>query len=89
MASQDDHDPIKALNALLRSCFEQPHLMFTGMWGAETLLQTCDYILDKAFVRAVIAVSKVFGPERFPNGVFGDWPPEPPAGCLTAGFQPK
>ena len=69
-------------------CFQHANLIFTGLWYPATLLQTCDYCLDKAFVRAVIFVSKALGTANFPNGVFGQWPPEPPAE-LTAGFQPN
>ena len=83
-----DHDPEKALIALLRMCIQYTISIFTGLCSPATLLQTCDYCLDKAFVRAVIFVSKVLGPAHFPNGVFGQWPPEPPAE-LNAGFQPN
>ena len=83
-----DDDPIKALNALLHRCFQQSHLMFNGSWSPEALLMSCDFILDKAYIRAVIAASKWLGPDRFPNGLFGEWPPNPPADYNTAGFQP-
>ena len=82
-----DHEPEQALNALLQQCF--PHnLIFTGLWSPATLLHTCDYCMDKAFARAVILVSKTLGAANFPNGVYGKWPPEPPAELLTTGFQP-
>ena len=54
--------------------------MFTGLWRPEYLLADCDYNLDHAFVRAVIAASKWFGPDLFPNGLFGNWPPTPHGG---------
>ena len=41
-----------------------------------------DYIMDKTFVYAAIMLSKWFGRERFPAGVFGFWPPEPPRGAI-------
>ena len=77
-------DPIQTLESLIRACFEESHLMFNGLWNAESLLVDCDYNLDKAFVRAVIAASLWLGPDLFPNGLFEDWPPTPPAGCLEA-----
>ena len=84
-AEGDDHDPIKALNALLRSCFQMDHLLFTGSWSPYWLLDQSDYILDKAFVRAVIGVSRWLGEERFPDGLYGLWPPPAPAEYSFAG----
>ena len=84
-AEGDDHDPIKALNALLRSCFEMHHLIFTGSWSPYWLLHQSHYILDKAFVRAVIGVSRWLGEERFPDGLYGLWPPPAPADYSFAG----
>ena len=84
-AEGDDHDPIKALNALLRSCFLLPHLIFNGSWSPQWLLHQSNYILDKAFVRAVIGVSKWLGEERFPDGLYGCWPPPAPADYSFAG----
>ena len=84
-AEGDDHDPIKALNALLRSCFQMDHLIFTGSWSPYWLLHQSDYILDKAFVRAVIGVSRWLGEERFPDGLYGLWPPSAPADYSFAG----
>ena len=84
-AEGDDHDPIKALNALLRSCFLLPYLIFNGSWSPQWLLHQSDYILDKAFVRAVIGVSRWLGEERFPDGLYGCWPPPAPADYSFAG----
>ena len=87
-SSAEEHDPTQALNALLRSSFRIPGLMFIGRNDPDMLFQTCDHILDKAYVRAVIIASKFLGPDRFPNGIYGLWPPEPPADFHTSGFQP-
>ena len=84
-AEGDDHDPIKALNALLRSCFEMHHLIFNGTWSPYWLLHQSHYILDKAFVRAVIGVARWLGEERFPDGLYGLWPPPAPADYSFAG----
>ena len=84
-AEGDDHDPIKALNALLRSCFENCHLIFNGPWSPYWLLHHSNFILDKAFVRAVIAVSRWLGEKRFPDGLYGPWPPPAPADHSFAG----
>ena len=75
----------KALNALLRSCFLLPYLIFNGSWSPQWLLHQSNYILDKAFVRAVIGVSRWLGEERFPDGLYGLWPPPAPAEYSFAG----
>ena len=82
--------PTEMLDALLRKCFlQESHLIFNGSWNAESLLAYCDYNLDKAFVRAVIAASKWLGKDQFPNGLFGDWPPTPPTEWMAVpSFQP-
>ena len=77
-----EHNGINALNALLRSCFQESHLMFTGLWTPESILFSADHVLDKAFVRAVMAASRWLGQERFPQGIY-EWPPKQPAGFQT------
>ena len=84
-AEGDDHDPITVLNALLRRCFQRHRLIFNGSWSPYWLLHHSDYILDKAFVRAVIAASRWLGEERFPDGLYGCWPPPAPADYSFAG----
>jgi len=87
--SMFEPDPIQTLDALIRACFQESHLMCTGLWHPESLLAYCDYNLDKAFVRAVIAVSKWLGEASFPNGLFGTWPPNPPTEWMAVpSFQP-
>ena len=78
-SSAEEHDPTQALTALLRSSFRIPELMFIGPNNPDMLFQKCDHILDKAYVRAVIIASRCLGPDRFPNGIYGLWPPDPPA----------
>ena len=47
-----------------------------------------DYVMEKAFVYGIIALSKWLGKEKFPKGVYGTWPPPPPedlAVCVDDG----
>ena len=38
-----------------------------------------DYVMEKAFVYGIVALSKWLGEKRFPMGVYGKWPPKMPA----------
>jgi len=38
-----------------------------------------DYVLEKTFVYGIVALSKWLGAGRFPQGVYGQWPPKMPA----------
>ena len=75
----------KLINYLLLFCFGQ------SLFGADitlssdistdtTLSADNDYILEKAFVYGIVALSKWLGEERYPCGVYGQWPPPFPAG---------
>ena len=54
------------------------------------LLHINDYVMEKAFVYGIVALSKWLGEERFPYGVYGQWPPKFPAALAprTQGSQP-
>ena len=84
-----DHNPEQAFICLPRCSFRHPNHIFTGPNIPTSMLETCEHILDKAYVRAVIIASKCFGQDRFPNGIYTLWPPTPPADYHSAGFQPK
>ena len=85
----DEHEPVVAFNALLRFSFRRPNHIFIGPNTPTSILETCEHILDKAYGRAVIIASKCFGQDHFPNGLYGQWPPEPPPDYHHAGLQPK
>ena len=67
------------LNFLLDCCFPGHTYLFQGPFSVRLLLQTNDYILDKAFVCAAIVASKLLTAERFPQGLYGEWPPPAPS----------
>ena len=46
------------------------------------VLQANEYNMDKSFVYGVIMLSKWLGQDRFPAGVYGMWPPDPPPGVI-------
>ena len=46
------------------------------------MLHVNDYVLEKTFVYGIVALSKWLGPECFPHGVYGHWPPKLPAKFL-------
>ena len=48
--------------------------VFKDEYGPLRLLQANDYVIDKAFVFGVIALSKWLGEEKFPQGIY-EWPP--------------
>ena len=56
--------------------------MLTGNNRPLRLLHVKDYVLEKAFVYGIVALSKWLGEERLPYGVYGQWPPKFPATLL-------
>jgi len=77
--SHGGHCPVVAFNALLLSCFPLHVNMFNQFWSPKAMLLNCDYVVDKAFCRAVLAASKWLQQERFPHDIYDPWPPSPPA----------
>ena len=65
-------------------CVPKASLPFSQFFTPLKLLHYNDYVMDKAFVYGIIALSKWLGSARFPLGIFGSWPPEPPAAVQTA-----
>ena len=72
-------NPEESLSGVLIACI--PHAMkpFSQLHTPLKLLHANDYVMDKAFVYAIMALSKWLGSDRFPLGIYGDWPPDPPA----------
>ena len=76
-------DPVAALFRLYSAIVPLERRVFAGTLSPLRLLHVNDYILDKAFVYGIVALSKRLGEEWFPCGVFGQWPPPFPAGLAT------
>ena len=71
-------DPIEALRRLLAAFVPCHDKIFTGAYTPLRLLHMNDYVMEKAFVFAVIALSKWLGPKRWPPGFYDTWPPPLP-----------
>ena len=71
-------DPIEALRRLLAAFVPCHDKIFTGAYTPLRLLHMNDYVMEKAFVFAVIALSKWLGPDRWPPGFYDTWPPPLP-----------
>ena len=67
---------------LLEKCVPCARKIFVGNNSPMKLLHMNDYVIEKTFVHAMIALSKWLGKERFSYGVFGNWPPDPPVDLL-------
>ena len=75
--------PVETLYALFSAFLPHAQHVFVGAYSPLRLLHVNDYVLEKAFVYGIIALSKWLGEERFPPGVFGQWPPQVPAGLAA------
>jgi hypothetical protein len=73
-------DPKLMLDTLLEKCVPHSSKIFCGNYGVMKLLHINDYILEKTFVYAIFLLSKWLGPDIFSCGIYGYWPPAPPAG---------
>jgi len=71
-------DPVGALKALFRAFVPLADEIFVGAYSPLRMLHMNDFVMEKAFVFGCIALSKWLGPERWPHGVFGEWPPKRP-----------
>ena len=68
-------DPETALLDILRSCFVGHWMMFTDAFSPYQLLCSSRWVLDMAFLRAVLAASAWLGPGAMPVGYIDSWPP--------------
>jgi len=77
---------------LLTACMgSDARLIFVGERGPHKLLHVNDYNMDKAFVYAILLLSKLLGQAAFPSGFFDKWPPvcPDPAHSLAAAIDGK
>jgi hypothetical protein len=72
-------DAVETLYRLFSACVPHARQVFTNAYVPLRLLHMNDYVLDKAFVYGIVALSKWMGEEWFPTGVYGQWPPAMPA----------
>ena len=77
------HEPVETLYRLFSACVPSARRVFTGSYSPLRLLHVNDYVLEKAFVYGIVALSKWLSEDRFPQGVFGHWPPKAPAGLVA------
>ena len=77
-------DSLRSLTTLLEACAPGSTRVFVDAHSFIRILHRCDYVLEKSFVFCIIRLSKWLGRERFPQGLYGDWPPAPPPEALPA-----
>jgi hypothetical protein len=78
-------EPQEALMAVFQRIIPHARAIFMDNHSPLKILHRNDYIMDKAFVYGTLLLSKWFGPDRFAQGVYGDWPPPgPPAAADPA-----
>ena len=76
------------LYRLFSKCVPEARRVFDGASRPLKLLHVNDYVLEKAFVYGIVALSKWLGEERFPYGVYGQWPPKFPAALVPRSPAP-
>ena len=72
-------DPVHTLFLLFSACVPCARRVFTDAYTSLRLLHVNDYVLEKTFVYGIVALSNWLGRDRFPYGVYGQWPPQMPA----------
>ena len=73
------YEPVEALTRMFMAIIgPAARDVFTLAYSPARLLWRNDYIIEKAFVFGVIALSKWLGDARFPQGLYGSWPPRQP-----------
>jgi len=80
-------DPVDTLFRLFSAFLPLARQVFQGAYTPLRLLHVNDYVLDKAFVYGIVALSKWIREEHFPSGVYGHWPPRFPADLLPIPIQ--
>jgi len=71
-------DPVETLYRLWEKCVPRARSIFTASSTPLRMLHANDYVMEKAFVYGIVSLSKWLGKERFPQGIYGDWPPNLP-----------
>jgi hypothetical protein len=79
-------DPKDILMRLLCACVPHARSIFQERMKPARLLEMNDFVLEKAFVYSIISLSKWMGKDTFTYGIFGTWPPQPPAD-IAASFS--
>jgi hypothetical protein len=66
-------------------------LIFVGERGPHRLLHVNEYNMDKAFVYAMLLLSRILKQQSFPSGFYDTWPPvcSDPAHSLAAAIDGK
>jgi hypothetical protein len=72
-------EPVEQMYRLFDRCVPCARRVFDGANGVLRMLHVNDYVLEKTFVYGIIALSKWLGEDKFPQGVYGKWPPKLPA----------
>jgi len=70
-------NPLQGLIWLLKAFVPHHKDVFAGAYSPLCLLHANDYVIDKAFIYAIVALSKWLGKERWPHGIYNAWPPKP------------
>ena len=85
-AGRDASEALLELWKLIVPCARD---IFTGPYSPARAFAHCDYIMEGAFIFGAIVLSKLLGFDKFPCGVYGNWPPALPRalrpqvpGCL-------
>jgi len=73
------NDVVEVLYRLFSACVPEARRIFTDNVSPLRLLHVNHYVLEKAFVHGIIALSKWLGKDGWPCGVHGRWPPKMPA----------
>ena len=71
-------DPADMLRGLFGRCVPKPELIFKDNNSIARMLHTNGHVLEKTFVHGIICLSKWLGRDKFPGGVFDQWPPALP-----------
>ena len=79
----DAPEPVETLHRLFSACVPSARKVFIGSYTPLRLLHVNNYVLEKAFVYGIVALSKWLSEERFPQGAFGPWPPKAPEGLVA------
>ena len=73
-----NRDAAVVLVKFIDSICPRASLLFRRRYTMNHLLETSECLASKAFVHAIILLSKWLGKDLFPKGIYG-WPPQPPA----------
>ena len=73
-----DKNPEVTLMRLFAKCVPKAREIFTGQYTMAKMYHANDYIMEKTFVYGIICLSKWLSKDRFPEGLYGYWPPQMP-----------